>query len=152
MPYHVEISSPVDRVRMLNLDANDLRTTLLEAWVIGLPFEFRERRWNPHESRLTILEGPAVREVDEDSWEGVLRAAEDVTRPMLEAAEASAPAQPALLIEADSAEAALEQLRVEPSPRPIPWATAVERLQRRDPEIAAVILVVKPARSGWPRL
>jgi hypothetical protein len=71
---------------------------------------------------------------------------------MLEAAEASAPARPALVIEADSAEAALEQLRVNPAPRPIPWATAVERLERRDPEIAAVILVVKPSRSGWPHL
>ena len=119
--------------------------------MVGLPFEFRERRWDPRESRLTILEGPAAQPDGEDSWEGVLRASADVTRPLLEAAEASAPAQPALVIEADSAAAALEQLRGEPTPRPVPWATAVERLQHRDPQIAAVILVVKPSWLGWPR-
>jgi hypothetical protein len=149
MPYHVEISSPVDRVRALNLDQTELRETVLEAWVVGLPFQFGERQWKPRESRLTILEGPAVASADGD-WEGILRAAEDVTRPMLEAAEASAPAQPALTIEADSAEAALEKLRGGAAPQPISWATAVERLQRRDPEVAAVILVVKPSRLGWP--
>src|ERR1044071_181179 len=121
MPYHVEISSPVDRMRALNLEREELWGSVLEAWVVGLPFEFRERRWNPRESRLTILEGPANAGADGADWESALRRAKAVTRRMLEAAKASAPAQPARTIEAASAEAALEQLRAAPAAHPIPW-------------------------------
>jgi hypothetical protein len=70
---------------------------------------------------------------------------------MLEAAEASAPAQPALVVEADSAETALERLRDGGTSQRISWATAVDRLKGRDPEIAAVILVVKRSQRGWPQ-
>jgi hypothetical protein len=151
MSYHVEISSPVDRVRALDLDERELRHDLLEAWVVGLPFEFRGQRWDPRESRLTVLAGPAAAGDDEEGWESVLRAAEDVTRPMLEAAEASAPSQRAVVVEADSAEAALEQLRHGGASQQISLVAAVERIERRDPEIATVILVVKRSPLGWPR-
>jgi hypothetical protein len=154
MPFHVEISSSPDRARALNLEEADLRRSVLEPWTVGLPFEFGERRWEPRDSRLTILESPPLDSapLDEEGWAAALRAAEDVTRPMLEAAEASAPPQTAVLVEAPSVEAALKQLRAGRPVRQVPWSSAVERIEARDPGVAAVILVVKEAGLPRPRL
>lgn len=137
---------------MFNVDEETLRRELLEPWVAGIPFEFAEHHWQPRESRLTILEGPALEQRDdaEESWAGALRAATDVTRQMLEAAEASAPARIAVAVEADSVETALKNLRAGKPPRQLPWATAVERIGSRDPDVAAVILVIKRPQIEWP--
>jgi hypothetical protein len=152
VPFHVEISSPLDRARVLDVDEAELRTEILEPWVAGLPFKFGGRDWEPRESRLTLLEGPALgaNSGGEDGWENVLRAAEDVTRRMLEAAEASAPAQIAVVVEADSVEAALKNLQSGKPPRQIPWAAAFERIGSRDPDVTAVIIVVKQPKIDWP--
>jgi hypothetical protein len=152
MPFHIEISSSFDRARVLNIREAELRKQILEPWVAGLPFEFGGRDWTPRESRLTILEGPTLEPGlgAEAGWANALRAADDVTRPMLEAAEATAPAQVAVVVEADSVEAALKCLRAGKPPQQISWATAVDRIGDRDPEVAAVILVVKPPQLGWP--
>ncbi len=153
MPFHVEISSSINHARTFNVDEADLRRTVLEPWVIGLPFEFGEHQWEPRESRLTILEGPALDPpalAFGQGWSNALRAAEDVTRPMLEAAEASAPSQTAVMVEADSVEGALKSLRGGRPPQPIHWAAAVERINGRDPGVAAVILVVRRPEVEWP--
>lgn len=154
MPFHIEISSALDRARVLNLGEAELRTQILEPWVAGLPFEFGGADWEPRESRLTILQGPALEAhaSSDGGWTDALRAAEDVTRPMLEAAEADAPAQVAVVVEADSVEAALDDLRSGKPPRQISWASAVERIGDRDPDVSAVILVVKRPRIEWPEI
>jgi hypothetical protein len=154
VPFHVEISSPVKRARVLNLDRDGLRREVLGPWVAGMPFGFGEDEWAPDESRLTILEGPALESTaGEEAWAAALRVATDVTREMLEAAEASAPAQTAVVVEADSAESAFEALRAgQPAPQQIPWSVAAERVGKRDPELTAVILVVAPTEPVWPRL
>lgn len=153
MPFHVEISSALDQARVLNVGEAELRKDVLEPWVAGLPFGFGGRDWEPRESRLTILEGPMLQpRCGEEGWLEALRATEDVTRRMLEAAEASAPAQVAVLVEADSVEAALDDLRSGRPPQQISWSAAVERLGARDPEVAAVILVVKRPEIEWPQL
>ena len=145
MSFHIEISSSLNNARSFNLDRAELLATILEPWVIGLPLRLDGQEWQPRESRLTILEGPAIDSADaaEPSWTGALRAAEDVTRPMLEVAEASAPTQTAMVIEADSLEAALNGLRAGRPQRPIEWPTAVQRINERGADLTAVILVVK---------
>jgi len=155
MPFHIEISSPIRSIRVLNVEETDLRKAVLEPWVVGLRLELGGHNWEPRESRLTILDGPALPaglSGDDDGWAVALRAAEDVTRPMLEAAEAGAPAQTAVMVEADTLEAALEELGAGGLPRQIPWADAVERIEGRDAEVAAVVLVVKRSRPAWPKL
>ena len=154
MPFHVEISSLLNRARVLNVNEATLQREILEPWVTGIPFKFAEHHWQPRESRLTILEGPVLeqRADGEESWASALRAAADVTRRMLEAAEASAPARIAVAVEADSVEAALKGLRSGKPPRQISWATAVERIGSRDPDVTAVILVVKRPQVEWPEL
>ncbi len=154
MPFHVELSSPFNRVRVFSIEESALRRTVLDPWVAGLPFEFGEHDWDPRESRLTILKGPESHSPDlslEQSWSNALRAADDVTRPMLEAAEASAPAQAAVVIEADSLEAALKQLRAGRPLHQVSWSTVARRVEDRDPEVMALILVVKPSGLVWPQ-
>jgi hypothetical protein len=154
MPFHVEISSPVNFARAINVDETDLRKAVLEPWVTGMPLILGDRDWEPRDSRLTILEGPAVPAptAADDGWATALRTAEDVTRPMIEVAEAGAPAQTAMVIEADSVEAALQGLHGGQPPRQVPWVDAVERIERRDSGIAAMILVLKRSRTVRPRL
>jgi hypothetical protein len=153
VPFHVEISSPINCARALNVDEGDLRKAVLEPWVTGLPLILGDRDWEPRDSRLTILEGPAVPAAiaGDDGWATALRTAEDVTRPMIEVAEAGAPAQTAMVLEADSVEAALQDLHAGEVPRQIPWIDAVERIEGRDAGVAAVILVLKRSRTR-PRL
>ena len=154
MPFHVEITSPVSFARALNIDEEALRSAILEPWVTGLPLALGEHRWEPTESRLTILEGPALplSPSDGEGWAAALRTAEDVTRPMLEAAEASASAQTAVVVEASSLEDALHELREGRPAQRISWVSAVERIEGRDADVAAMILVVKPSRPLPPEL
>jgi hypothetical protein len=155
MPFHVEISSPLNRARVLNANEKELRESVLAFWIAGLPFKFGGENWQPRESRLTILEGPEIEvagEVADDNWQQALRAADDVTRRMLEAAEASAPTRIAVMVEADSVEAALQDLRSGRPPEQIPWSSAVERIGSHDPDLKALILVVKRSGIGWPEI
>ena len=154
MPFHIEISSAVDRARVLNVEEADLRKEVLEPWVAGLSFEFADEDWQPRECRLTILEGPPLKSApaDEDGWDSALRTADDVTRSMLEAAEASLPAQVAVEVDADSVEAAAQELSSGKAPRQICWSRALERIGSRDPDLAAVILVVKRRPFELPEL
>lgn len=123
-----------------------MRQAILDPWVTGLTFEFGGREWQPRESRLAILSGPTLEaptgDGDED-WLTALRRGEDVTRRLLETAEEEAPEQTAMVIEADSLQAALKSLRSGREQRPLEWAAALERLNSRDPDVSAVILVVK---------
>ncbi|HEU4392905.1 MAG TPA: hypothetical protein VFR04_04620 [Solirubrobacterales bacterium] len=155
MPFHVEIDSVVNRARVFNLEQEELRRDVLEPWVAGLPFKFAGQGWEPRESRLTVLSSPTLgpdADGDEEDWEEVLRAAEDVTRSLLEAAEQDAPAQLAVVVEADSVEAALQEMRSGQPPRQITWPAAIERLASHDPDVKAVVLVVKPRGLDWPTL
>jgi hypothetical protein len=154
MPFHVEISSSFDRARVLNVEDTALNKEILEPWVTGLPFHFQGQDWQPRESRLTILEGPALepRSEAEDGWDEVLRSSVDMTRRMLETAEEQAPARIALVVEGSSAEAALRDLGSGRPPRQIPWTAAVERVAGRDPDVSALILVVKRPEIDWPEL
>jgi hypothetical protein len=153
MPFHVELRSPLHRARVLNVDEAELRQAVLDFWVAGLPFKFRDANWEPRESRLTILDGPRIEAEAEDAgWRKALSSADDVTRSMLEAAEASAPNRIAVVVEAESVETALRDLRSGRPPEQISWAAAVERIAGQDPEVTALILVVKRPEIGWPGL
>jgi hypothetical protein len=152
VPFHVEISSPVDLARVLNVGRDELTADVLEPWVAGLRFDFGGSEWQPRDSRLTILQGPGVDAEDEAGWAGALRGAEDVTRELLEAAEANSSSRAAVTVEADSIEAAVEALREGRRLQQIPWTSAVERIDADDPEVAAVILVVKRPSLVPPQL
>jgi hypothetical protein len=154
MSFHVEISSSFHRARVFNLGEDELRQTVLEPWVGDQPFELGEQEWEPRESKLMILEGPTLGTPDlsfGQGWSNAQRSAEDVTRRMLEGAESSASGPSAAMVEADSLDGAIAELSAGRDLQPIRWSAARERIDGRDPAVAAVILVVRRPEPGSQR-
>lgn len=154
MPFHVEVSSSPDRARVFNLDEAQLRRMVLEPWLAGRNFELGEQEWDPRECGLAILEGEAMEAPDlafGQGWSNALRSAKDVTKEALDAAETEIPRPTAATVEADSLDAALSHLQSGGDPAPIAWSEATERIDGRDPAVAAVILVLRPPAAERPR-
>jgi hypothetical protein len=154
MPFHVEVRSSYEHARVFNLNEAELERTTLDPWVRGRTFEFGEQEWEPRESRLTILEGRALDAPDlafGQGWSNALRSAEDVTRKVIESAELRAPVPTAGVVEADSLEEAVAQIKSGDSPISVEWSAARERIDGRDPSVAAVILVLRRSEPEPPR-
>ena len=105
----MEISSGFrQRARAFNLDEAELRATVLEPWVQGRRVHLGEKDFEPKDSKLVVLEGPELADVDLSigrGWSNAEKASENVTRRLVESA--SVPAKPvvAILAEEDAARA-----------------------------------------------
>jgi len=88
--YHLELRHFPHNTRAFNLSDEELRP-VVEPWAREQVVEFGERKWSPHQARLTILEGPPL-PVEELSmgrgWSVALRESEDVTERVLAAVTA----------------------------------------------------------------
>jgi hypothetical protein len=58
--YHVELRQFPHNMCRFNLSAQELRATVLEPWAQDRWLEFGERKWSPHQAKLTVLEGPRI--------------------------------------------------------------------------------------------
>jgi len=152
--FHVEISGGVHRARVFNLDRDDLLAKVIRPWLDQRTILMGDREWEPRNSSLKILEGPQMDNADlsfGQGWANAERKSEDVTRATL----AEAPPPPAgpqtYLVEADSPEALAAELAAANGGRTLQWGDAARRLDGRDPEVAAVILVVRRPEPGTPR-
>lgn len=135
----------MSHARLFNLSREDLRAKVLEPWLAGRPFELAESEWDPRESSLKILEGRHLDNPDlafGQGWSNAERSAEDVTRRELESAPPPK-APDAFVVEADTPEAAVAEMLAGHDALPVAWAEAADRIDGRDPSLAAVILVVK---------
>ena len=147
MPFHVEVRSPHNHARVFNIGEDELGQ-ILKLWIAGQIFEFGEQEWEPRESTLTILEGKALESPDlafGQGWSNALRAAEDVTRRMVESEEIRAPLAPVVAVVGDSVEGAAAAIAKGGNPAPLEWSEARARIDCRDPAVAAVILVLRPS-------
>jgi hypothetical protein len=83
--YHIELRQFPHNTCRFNLTEQELRA-LLEPWVREKFVEVGERKWSPHQAKLTILEGPRL-EVQQLSmgrgWRAAQRQSEDVTERLL---------------------------------------------------------------------
>ena len=144
--FHVEVSRGVHRARVFNLSHEDLAEKVMQPWLEDRQIVMGDRKWVPRDSELKVLEGPRMENSDlafGQGWSNAERASQDVTREQL--AAAPAPAAPdAFVIETDNPEAVLAEV-VGFRGRPIHWSDAREKIDSRDPEVAAVILVLKKA-------
>ena len=80
--YHVEMRQFPHNFCQFNLSERELREVVLDAWARQEWLEFGERKWNPHEATLTVLEGPrlALQELSMGrGWRNAQRRSEDVT-------------------------------------------------------------------------
>jgi hypothetical protein len=83
--YHLELRQFPHNTCRFNLTEQELRM-VLEPWVREKFVEVGERKWSPHQAKLTILEGPRL-EVQQLSmgrgWRAAQRQSEDVTERLL---------------------------------------------------------------------
>jgi hypothetical protein len=150
VPFHVEISTGLNHARAFNLDLDELRRTVLEPWLTGRPVELGEREWDPQECSLRILEGRHLDPPDlsfGQGWSNAERAADDVTRRVLEKTET--PKLPdAFVVAAELPEAAVAEMLSGRETEPVPLNEVRKKLDGRDPRVAAVILVTKAEPKG----
>jgi len=153
MSFHVEISAGFHRARVFNLNREDLLAKVVEPWLDDQRIEMGDREWEPRASSLKILEGPEMEQTDlsfGQGWSNAERASENVTRSVL--AQAPPPSLPdAFVVETESPESVTADLVAGHDGRAIHWGEARKRLDGRDPEIAAVILVVRQSAPEAPR-
>jgi len=145
MAFHVELRSEEGRARVFNLDRGELFARVIEPWVAGRSFELAEYEWLPSGSSLTILEGPHLDNPDlafGQGWSNAERKSENVTRREL--AQAPAPKLPdAFVVTSELPEATVAEMLADRDARPVAWSEVKAKIDGRDPEVAAVILVVK---------
>jgi hypothetical protein len=146
VPFHVELSTGIKHARAFNLSREQLLAQVVAPWLEGLPVELGEQTWLPVESTLRILEGPHLDGPDlafGQGWANAERAGETVTQREL--AAAPTPELPdAFVIETDQPDAVVGKILERQAATPVSWVDAKESIAGRDPEIAAVILVVRP--------
>ena len=107
--YHVELRQFPHNMCRFNLSERELFDTVVEAWAQERWIEFGERKWDPHQARLTVLEGPHL-EVEQlamgRGWRSAQRQGEDVTERVLEQARERQDARAAAASEASASAAA----------------------------------------------
>ncbi len=118
---------------------------IVKPWLEERPIEMGDREWAPRDSSLRVLEGPEMKNQDlsfGQGWANAERASENITRQLL--SSAPAPSVPdTFVVETDNPEAVTADVVAGHGGRTIPWTEAKTRIDGRDPEIAAVILVLK---------
>jgi hypothetical protein len=135
----------MNHARLFNLSREEMRARVLEPWLAGRAFELAEGEWDPRESSLKILEGRHLDNPDlafGQGWSNAERSAEDVTERELQSAPPPK-APDAFVVEAETPEAAVGEMVAGRDARPLAWVEATDRIEGRDPSVAAVILVVK---------
>ena len=150
MPFHIEVATGRQHARSFNLTEEELGRTVRDPWLSGRPILLGDRRWTRDEdSRLRILEGPELSIQDlafSQGWANAQRAATDVTATVLEAATEGRRAQrgPAtIVINSESPVQTLAEIVAGHDTETVSIDQARERIDGRDPKVAAVILVVQ---------
>jgi hypothetical protein len=89
--FHIELRQFPHNVCRFNMTEAEL-ATLVEPWSREQWIELGERKWSPHQARLTVLEGPQL-PIEQLSmgrgWRNAQRQSEDVTERVLARAATS---------------------------------------------------------------
>jgi hypothetical protein len=90
--FHVELRQFPHNFCRFNLSERELRATVLDAWVRREPVELGERRWDPRQASLIVIEAPRL-PLQELSmgrgWRNAERRGSDVTERVLALARAA---------------------------------------------------------------
>jgi hypothetical protein len=149
MPFHVELATGRQHARSFNLTEEELRRTVLEPWLSGRAVLLGDRKWTRDEGELKILEGPELSNQDlafSQGWANAERSSADVTQSVVggATAERRAARGPAtIVIHSDSAVQTLADIVAGHETESVPVEEVRERIDDRDPSVAAVILVVQ---------
>lgn len=90
--YHVELRQFPHNFCRFNLTETELHEAVLDAWARGEWIEFGERKWNPQQAKLIVVEGPQI-PLEQLSmgrgWRIVEREGKDVTEQLIAAAHSA---------------------------------------------------------------
>ena len=139
--YHVELRQFPHNLCRFNLTTEELHS-VVEPWSREQWVELGERKWSPHQARLTILEGPRI-PVEQLSmgrgWRTAQRQSEDVTERVLVAARQAGTAAPQTLTQTASPDVAFPA-----------DSLAVELLSVLGDDPAALLAAWRLAAAQWP--
>ena len=143
--YHIEVRQFPHNLCHFNLTEEAL-ATIVKAWTTEPWVEIEDRKWNPHQAKLRILEGPEIplsQLTMGRGWRGAERQGTDVTEHVLSAAAEAARAgtqvapqqvAPDAALEADSLGLELLALLGDgPAPLSQAWRLAGARFPERFP-------------------
>jgi hypothetical protein len=150
--FHIELRQFPHNMCHFNMTERELFETIVDGWAREQWIELGDRKWNPHQSKLIVLEGPQI-PVEQLSmgrgWPTAQRQGEDVTeRVIAQAKQAAQPvaAQPAVVPPAAAttpAEGPAEQLRSLLGDDPVAllaaWRLAAERRPEMEPSEALAL-------------
>ena len=150
MAFHIEVATGRRHARSFNLTEEELGRTVLDPWLSDRPILLGDRKWTRgDEGRLKILEGPELSIQDlafSQGWANAERSSSDVTATVLEAATEGRRANrgpAAIVIRSDSPVQTLADIVSGHDTEGVSIEGARERIDSRDPAVAAVILVVQ---------
>jgi hypothetical protein len=90
--YHVELRQFPHNFCRFNLTETELHEAVLDAWARGEWIEFGERKWNPQQAKLIVVDGPQI-PLEQLSmgrgWRIVEREGKDVTEQLIAAAHSA---------------------------------------------------------------
>jgi hypothetical protein len=107
--FHVQVRHSFRRAWLFNLSAERLRVEVVDPWIAGRELELGDRRWQPRESDLRVIEGPELAPPDlahGQGWNAAERSGREVTRELL--ATAPPPVQVVVVHEGQGARVLLE--------------------------------------------
>ncbi|HEY5044554.1 MAG TPA: hypothetical protein VII53_01710 [Solirubrobacteraceae bacterium] len=90
--YHLELRQFPHNFCHFNLTEQELLATVVGPWAREQWIELGERKWSPHQAKLTVLEGPRIpmeQLTMGRGWRNAQRQSEDVTERVLAQAKAS---------------------------------------------------------------
>jgi hypothetical protein len=149
MRFHIEVTTGRQHARSFNLTDEELRRTVLDPWLAGRAVLLGDRKWTRDESELKILEGPELTIQDlafSQGWANAMRVSSDVTATVVGGAseEQRAKRGPAtIVLHTSSAVQTLADIVSGNETESVPIEEVRERIDSRDPSVAAVILVVQ---------
>ncbi len=98
--FHIELRQFPHNMCHFNMTEEDLFDSIVDGWAREQWIEMGDRKWNPHQSKLVVLEGPRI-PVEQLSmgrgWPTAQRQSEDVTERVIARAKQAAQPRPALL-------------------------------------------------------
>jgi hypothetical protein len=99
--YHIELRQFPHNMCRFNLTEQELLATVTAPWAREQWIELGERKWSPHQAKLTVLEGPELA-LDQlkmgRGWRNAQHQSEDVTERVLAAAKQAAEATVAAVV------------------------------------------------------
>jgi hypothetical protein len=138
--FHIELRQFPHNMCHFNMTERELMDTIVDGWAREQWIEMGERKWNPHQSKLTVLEGPEI-PIEQLSmgrgWPAAQRHGVDVTERLIARAKQAIVAEQTVPAAGISpAVAAGEQLRTLLGDDPAALLQAWRLAAERRPELA----------------